>query len=215
MSLPLRDLKPVWSLLLRFCAPFTATSHERRWYSPGFSNEPSKYFSFLISSTLCTGPTVVRNFKCPVAHPVICNLAKDPQCEPQRKPGQWTASASFDLCTSGFVHNIEKPVLQEGHFAILSFGEMQAGFFNDLAVIGRCDFLVLEPTQNCLAGLKRSAFTFKCNRLVLANGTTSPDGSGNSGKSPGTYLSLTSAFQICRWSLGGPQKIGQQRRGSL
>jgi len=49
----------------------------------------------------------------------------------------------------------------------LSLNELQARLLDDLTLIGLCDFTILEPTQNCLASLKRSALTLKCNRLVL------------------------------------------------
>jgi ABC-type branched-subunit amino acid transport system ATPase component len=53
----------------------------------------------------------------------------------------------------------------------LSLDELRARSLDDLALIYLCDFLIHEPTQDCLADLKRSAC--KCNRLLGENGTTS------------------------------------------
>ncbi len=108
-----------------------------------------------------------------------------------------------------------KDALKESPFPTLSVDELQSRLLDDVALIGLCDFLILKPTQNCLAGLKRSAFTLKCNRLVLANGTASPNSAGNARKSPRTYLSRASACQICRRSLCAPKFSDLLKPGNL
>ena len=87
--------------------------------------------------------------------------------------------------------------------------------FHDLLPIRNRDVLLVKPTQNRLATLRRGVFKLECNRLVVSVCNASDAAAGFTRKLPRTCWNLASPCQILWRSPQCSQQARQQRSGAV